>query len=163
MNASPITTMDNLILDRMREALAEHRERLLADFREIMRQEIAAGRTGFTGSPVTRRENLSAEDIAEEIRRPVTVVRKWLRTGALKGRKIGMPGKERTWLVPRSSLDAFLQGTEAPERPVRSIDEQVQAILEGTNTRPRESGAETTGRRVRRRMRRSAAVAARRA
>jgi excisionase family DNA binding protein len=58
---------------------------------------------------------LSADDIAAQIKMSALTVRKWLRSGKLKGVRAG-----RLWRVKESDLHAFLERNGAPAKQKRA-------------------------------------------
>ncbi len=56
----------------------------------------------------------SPEEAARILGKPVETIRRWLRTGELKGSKVG-----RSWFVPRSEIERIIQtqrgGEEEPD------------------------------------------------
>ena len=57
-------------------------------------------------------EYLTPEEIAEKLRIHPDTVRRWIRTGALKGVKVG----PRQWRVTRESIEAFLNDNDQDKR-----------------------------------------------
>ena len=57
---------------------------------------------------------LTVADVADRLRIDPETVRVWLRTGKLRGSRIG--GKRAGWRVPASEVERVLRGTETTER-----------------------------------------------
>jgi hypothetical protein len=134
MSSSPTTTLDDFVLDRMREVLAEHSEQLLRDLRDMVHQEVRAALADFR-PPTNADEWLPVKAASCITHRPEKTIRKWIRTGALKAKRIGAPGKERIYMVRRVDLDAFLNRADVPARPVPDEREQLRTILAGVRKR----------------------------
>jgi excisionase family DNA binding protein len=56
----------------------------------------------------------SVDEIAERLKVSTFTVRRWLREGVLRGRKL--PGT-RSWRIPESDLQAFLSSEREREAP----------------------------------------------
>ena len=58
-------------------------------------------------SPSAPLETVTARQIAEEAGVDIETARRWFRSGALPGRRVGTPGGRAEWTTTRAAWDAF--------------------------------------------------------
>ena len=83
-------------------------------------ESLLEGETGETA--ITAAQDLTVEEVAEEMRRAPSTVRGWLNSKALRGYKLN----NRDWRIPRTALRDYLdaQATQEdePARRVGKVD-----------------------------------------
>lgn len=107
------------------------RQSVREEVRVVVREELRAALAELRPAAAAEAPLLTVEQVAERAGGVTSeTVREWIRSGRLEARRAG-----HRFVVKPQALDAFLEGSRAPQRQVLEADEHLSLLVSRIETK----------------------------